>query len=195
LAASGNSAFSVSAKEVTSITLRTTAATGSVIIVSEDAENTKALENMANSDDNLISLGGGSFRFEATAANANAVLNFGADNKIDISNLKFANVATSSLDNGTLEKIIIETNEAVSVTKVGSKDGGEDVSVAAFNMLSGTNAGKISAANGVGVLTEGATASSDSLKALKDLKENGLTSDIANKFIDLSGKCNRMSMS
>jgi flagellin len=183
LSAAGDATLIINAKEVTSIILKNSLGTGEVVLMTDDDATREVLENAASSDVNLTSLGGGQYRFEASAANADAVLTFGDDNKINMTNLKFANVSTSSLDSaggGIMDKIFIETDAEVSVTKVGTKDGGEDVSMAGFNILTGN---AVSAANAVGVLTEGALTNTDSLNALKELGEDELTALVANEFI------------
>jgi flagellin len=184
--ANEDATFTVSAKEVSSIVFTSSNATSkaSVIMMTSDADTQAVLEQMANNDKNLTSLGDGSFKLEQTTAAAKAILDFGEDSKVDLSSLKFANVTTSSLATAAAitDRIYIETDNAVSVTKNGTKDGSTDISVAGVSM--GTK-GTLSNANMVGVQTEDSLTSSESLNTLKELGENELTSDIANKFMSI----------
>jgi flagellin len=172
--ASKDGSFELNATEVEKLTLKMTAGTASVIMSTEDGATAARLSEIAQYDTNLTDLGNGSYQFSATAANADAVLDFGTD-KVDITNLNFAGVQKGT-DAGSTEAIYVQTDQAVTVTKNGvSSD--QDISLQAF---SGTN--QSLAAAGQVVATD-ATSLSGSLAGLKDLKEGGLTAEVANDYM------------
>jgi flagellin len=167
--------FSVSANSVEKITMEMTAGTGSVIMTTTDLETASRLSELAKYDENLTEVEEGMYSFTATAANVDAVLDFGSD-KIDISNLSFSGVQNGTAA-GLSEVINIQTDEAVTVTKNGAADD-QDVSIAAFDGPAGDGV----EVRMVGEQTD-ASSNSGSLAGLKGLGENELTADVANSFM------------
>ncbi|MEA3352844.1 MAG: flagellin [Campylobacterota bacterium] len=168
--------FVVTATEVEMITMSMTAGTGSVVLTTDDIDTMIKLSELAQYDENLTKIQDGMYSFTATAANTDAVLEFGTD-KIDISNLTFSNVQNGTAA-GLSEVIYIQTDMPVSVTKNGEKDA-QDISLAAF---SGAGATAI-AERMVGVRTDTST-TDGSLAGLKGLSENELTAETALSYMD-----------
>ena len=163
----GEMVFSIDAKSVEKISMTTG---GSVSLSTTDSDMINVLSGIAKYDADLTEVNPGSYLFAgaSTTVAMNAVLDFGSAG-VDISKLTFSGVTAAS------ESIFIQTEESVSVTKVGSLND-QYISIEA---ASGTTAG-----NEIlkGVTTD-TSSISGSLSGLKALGEDELTAVIANDYM------------
>jgi flagellin len=161
--------FTIGSTNVESITLKASGIQSSVTLSTTDDKLKATLTTIAISNVDLIANDDGTFTFAASSVGATATIDFG-DEPIDMSNLKFEGVQNGSAAS-TTEAIFIETDDAVTITNHKS----EDLNIKSAD---GTTLGT----DLVGAeVTKAIT--SEKLSGLQKLGENGLTSDIANKFM------------
>ena len=158
--------FSLDAKSVEKITMTTS---GSVTLSTTDSDMINTLSSIAQFDEDLTEISAGNYLFAggSTTVAMNAVLDFGTGT--DISSLTFTGVGA------TTETIFVQTEEAVSVTKVG----GLSDQYISLEAAAGTTAG-----NEIlrGVTTDSSSISG-SLAGLKALGEDGLSATLANSYM------------
>ena len=160
-----DASFSISADAVEKIMM--SAAAGSVTLSTTDSDTMSLLSNMAKFDANINEVNPGNYTYSNTGG-GNAELDFGTTG-VDINNLTFSGVRAGT------EGIYIQTDGAVSITKLGEL-GDQNISVVAANTVTdGTE--KLQ-----GVTTNQASVSG-SLAGLKSLATDGLTSDVANNYM------------
>jgi len=162
----GTSNFSVVGDNVESIVYTATAGS-SMTFTTTDENLSNTLKSMASGTVGL-SESNGTFTLTISTGASNVLLDFGGA-KIDISSFNASSMEASTAG-GLNGSIVVESDSALTVTKTDTS--------------AGTIALDAADTNGTTVAADsGAMIGGDTLSALKNLDENGLTSDVANQFM------------
>jgi flagellin len=155
----------ISSTNVTQLDITGSAAgAASVTISTTDAALTDILEAMVASDDHLTQVSVGTYTFAATAGGTTGTLDFGAG--VDIANLTITGIETGTA-NGLGEAIRVTTDDQVNIERT---DTDTDADTLTQNLAVTSET-----ANGL--------VGGNLLSNLKDLAEDGLTSDVANEYM------------
>ena len=156
--------FQMNAKTVEKISM---VGTGSVSLSTTDSATMSTLSELAKFDANLTEITIGNFQFTGTGGGT-AELDFGTAG-VSLQDLTFSGVKMGT------EGIYVQTDDAVSVTKLGNEND-QNISIqAAAGTAVGTEILQ-------GVKTDTASVSG-SLAGLKGLEKDGLTAEIANDYM------------
>lgn len=172
-----NSFTVASDEKVKSISLRNTAAQGTVILSTSDSNTAQALR-----DAGLTENKDGSFTWSTSGADKISKLDFGSDG-INIKNLKFDGVDKNTTSN---DVVFIETTGTVTVANNKPEDadgkfGQFSVSLTTSETVAGTEFEQ--AGIGLGELSSGLAFKN--LEGLAAIGENELTSETANNFMSV----------
>ena len=156
--------FQMNAKTVEKISM---VGTGSVSLSTTDSATMSTLSELSKFDVNLTEISTGNFTFSGTGGGT-AELDFGSAG-VSLQDLTFSGVKMGT------EGIYVQTDDAVSVTKLGNEND-QNISIqAAAGTAVGTEILQ-------GVKTDTASVSG-SLAGLKGLEKDGLTAEIANDYM------------
>ena len=169
-AATDEATYILNANDVGQMNLAANAS-NEVMFSTNDADMTAKLDEMAENNAALTRINAGAYSFKGTGG-VTANLDFGG---FDVKDL------TISGQNNA-EVITVETSEAVSVTKVGDETDDNHLLLTGATILTTTKAVTADQHNLIGANAQGMQFS-DSLAGLKGLEENGLTAEIANKYM------------
>jgi len=166
--------FELSANNVKKLTLATVTGTAAVaeVKITTTSEDMKSILDAATAEDSFSRNADGSYTLKATDASVDAVLDFGTA-EVDLNQLKIEGFSMSS-DGDAAEILKIDTRDSVNIKRTDENLGTASTSTEhKLDLIVTSSSGSTADDLAGGKLLDG----------LKDLKENGLTSDLANEYM------------
>ena len=173
--AASDATIEISANNVTELTFRaSTAASATITIKTTDAATIDILNSMDNGSTELAKLNNGEYTL--TTATGSASLNFGSSG-IDLSKIEVSGLGMGTAS-GQGEALYIKTKDAVSIKRT---DQNVDTTASSKDLLINSFTATATVGGTTAIQTD--MTGGKLLSSLKNLTENGLTSEIANEYM------------